>query len=178
MPTPSLKAGWVVVEKPAENFSCYLPRTWTDIPLESADLAAMKQMGYIMYSIDPSPHPTTARYLGSFSIYKKGFNDSPPPDGVLNALEIREVNDLESSTNIVKPVEHRIMQLLVGDALRLQYQRKMTRDNGKVETVVFLQYEFLTSNSYYLFTFETYPDQIGKYIPIYDEIAGSFQFLK
>jgi hypothetical protein len=183
-PTPSLnvnssstlieKADLVLVERKDENISVNLPKTWNNIDMSSKEGELLKQAGYLLFAFDPIPHPTTSRTPGSFSVNKQAL--SIP--ATLDDLEAYEVNSLESSPDILKPIVNQRVQLQVGEVIQFRYQRKISRTGGQVETVEYLQYEFLSSTSLYILTFETYPDQTGKYIPIYEEIANSFKFLQ
>lgn len=142
--------------------------------MASKDGATLKQSGYILFAFDPAPHLTTSRAPGSVSALKQTLKSTGP----INDLLQYETKNLEGSPEIIKPVTSRIVQLVVGEAVQLRYQSKLTRTSGPTEIVVFLQYEFLKNTDLYTFTFETYPDQADKYIPIYEEIINSFKFLK
>jgi hypothetical protein len=140
----------------------------------SKDGVMLKQAGYVLFAFDPAPHPTTARTSGSVSALKMALKNT----GLLKDLLAWEVKDLESSSEVIKPIAGQIIQIPAGEAVQVCYQRKMTRTADQTETVVFLQYEFLNNTDLHRFTFETYPEQVDKYTPIFEEIINSFKFLK
>jgi tetratricopeptide (TPR) repeat protein len=171
-PTPTLesKAGWIIVERSDENFVFSLPETWKNVVLTSTD----KLMGFLLFSYDPAPHPKTARQQGSFSVVKQVLGKPV----IFNDFISFQLQSLEGNSDVVKPVVHELVQLLIGEAVQFRYQRNITRDGGQVETIVFIQYMYLMGNDCYIFTFETYVDLIEKYTPIFKEIAYSFRFVK
>ena len=158
------KADWVLVEIPDENISVNLPETWNTVDVE--------QTGIILYAIDPVAYSTSNRYPGSFSVLKRELNLQV----TLDDIELFEVQLSENDSDILKPIVHQRVQLQVGDAIQWRYQINMSR-GGQDEIMEFLVYEFLRGTNLYYLTFETYPDQTDKYIPIYEEIANSFKFL-
>lgn len=172
--SPALKSGWVLIERPDDGFTVVIPGTWKALDLSASQYAPMRSYGFVFYALDPESSPATTRAPGSFSVAKKAV--ATPT--TLDYLASVERQSLEAATDTVKPVAIERVQLSFGEAVRMYYQKNMTRAGGQIETMVFLQYEFLKDNDRYLFTFETVPTISEKYLPIFEEIARSFRFTK
>lgn len=166
--TSAVKIDWVLIERPDENFTVTIPKTWSNIAP-----SLTKPMGFIFFALDPQKNPATTRYPGSFSISKTTLQEVP----TLDQVESANMKDLQNSPEISDPVSNRV-QLSFGEAVQIRYKNNLKRTDGSIETMEFLQYYFVNGKDIYLFTFEMVPALAEQYVPIFLEIASSFKFMK
>ncbi len=170
--SPSLKEGWLSVENPAEGFIVEIPEKWKTADLADVESTQLRQRGSLLFALDPETNPAATGPPGSLTITKVTLNKPITLDEIYDI----EVESLERAPDTLKPVDCTIVQLRVGEAVCIRYRKNLTRTGGQIETIVFVQYEFLRGSDVYLLTFETIPILSHKYELVFEEIAQSFRF--
>lgn len=192
VPTVKLDTGWKYYDN-SEGFRLALPPKWDQLPV------AQKGFQATMDTLKKN-NPDLANALGSQSsqLLSSGFKFFGFDLGQKNPKFLTNVNiliepltvaipldtyvdlslaQLEKVQSVSKPVNHRRVQLAVGDAEELTYHLKINSAQGNLTTMT-MQYLVVREYNAYIITFTTTDDQANNYTTTFQKIAQTFVFAK
>jgi hypothetical protein len=194
--TPYQEGDLLIYEKPNEGFAIGLPTSWVSFDLDAEALDTLIEtvkktnpdLANILSSQMQSLIVAGVKYfaldLGPGTVSKGGATNlniirEPLPFKMsLDAYVQLSVGQIENLPSVVKPVKHKTVQIMAGEAEELKYLLRTNTPNGQAIKVAITQYAFLDDKTAYIITLTTIADQAAKYAPIFAEIGRSFRLLK
>jgi len=193
--TPTLEAGWVLYEKPADGFAIALPPTWRQIDMDpqtlGASLDAIKaqnpelapqlegqarsllEAGIKFFGFDLAPEALATGAATNVNV----LSQSLPAEVSLDFYVQLSVGQLENMSSVVKPVQQRRVQLAAGEAEELSYAMNMVAPSGAALALWTDQYLFLQGKAVYVITCTTSQETAPKYTEVFANIGRSFRLL-
>ena len=199
-PTPTFEQSWSPQEKPAEGFAIDLPPTWKQISMDSQTLDAFldaflkvgqkanPQMAAMLeavrasgefknvkfFAFDFAPEAVIADYRTNVFVHVNPTQVELPLDFHVQM----DIGMLENMPDVVKPVTHQRVHLIVGEAEKVQYRMPMINPRGKAMTLVTTWYMIVKGKDGYSVVLNTTADQAAKYAPIFKQISQSFRWIQ
>ena len=191
--TKTLETGWILYQKPTAGFAIALPPTWEQVDLDAENVDTIMDAvgetnpelatllkgqgrsliasGFKFWGFDLTPEAAKAGFLTNVNVLKQPLTIKASLDFYVQAT----LTQLESLSNVIKPISHQRVKLAGSDAEEMRYQMKVAGITGKTVTAAATQYLLIREKDVYVITFVTVPEQVKKYAPIFEKIAQSFE---
>ncbi len=192
-PTPTLEAGWKLYRVPDDGFAVALPPTWKQIPVDQSDVATdidtlarrNPELGSAagtqssiaalikFIGIDTAPEGN----VGSFTTVVNIFHRTQPFEAPLDVyipITLKALQDLPYGS---KPVLHRRVQTLAGEAEEFQFHNTLKLPNDQNVTTANRQYILVHAREFYLITCTAPLKQEDRYALTFEKIAKSFRWI-
>jgi hypothetical protein len=185
--------GWTLYEKGPAGFAIAVAPSWGQIDMDpatmdktiwaiakdNAELAnllkqqaqSMLKQNTVFFAYDPGDDNRSASGT-NVNIIKRQLN--PPPN--LDDLAQVNLNELESLSNVAKPLEHSRVELPAGPAQ--EYRLRVNTGSGdKTRLMAINQYLMVKDADAWWITFTTPHEQFSDFEPLFQRTVESFAFL-
>ncbi len=194
-PTPTLDPAWTLHESEADGFAIALPTEWRPIELDAKTLdasleAAVGQSPELKFMLEGQARNLIASGvkffafdLGAESIESgmtTNVNIIKIPLGAEVALDFYvdlNLGQLEGLSSVEKPVLHKRVKVMAGDAEQLRYGMTVNTPNGNL-TLALTQYLVIVGEDAYVITLTTSADQAEGYSAVFEQIGQSFRVME
>lgn len=191
---PTLEAGWKLYTVSTDNFAIALPSTWKQVPLSQADIAAeIDALGkknpefgnapgaqsssvallVRFVGIDTAPEGTVGAFSTNIDVFHRTQLIDAPLD-VYIPISLKALQDLPYAS---KPIFHRRVQTLAGDAEEFRYHNTLKLPNDQEVTTANREYILVHDKEFFVITCTAPLKQEDRYAPIFERIAASFRWM-
>ena len=192
--TPTLETGWILYEKPIDEFAIALPPNWKQVNLDAAALEAsfdaLKEHNpYVADVLDQAQElaasngkflaldletDASAGYVTNITILKRPLKYALSVD----ELVLESLKQVESLTSVVSQPKFRNVNLAAGKSAELQYTIAVVLPDAQAKTLTMFTYLLPKEKDSYEISFGVVASQASKYAPTFERIAQSFRWIK
>ena len=195
LPTATIESNWKLYPVASDGYAMALPNSWVyqelsaatidqtiaELKKKNSQLADIMQKqgkqllasGIKFYAIDGAPGSSVGGAVTNCNIIRQVQPQVYSLDYVLTA----NLQDLENTTAVSKPITHKRAQLGVGEAEQVQYVITMTGANNQVVKFSTIQYLLVHGKDTFIITFGTPPTLESKNISVFQKIIQTFRYV-